>query len=124
MTKSTRIQVMADATLADNVAQYMEAKGVSQSQAGKELMALGYRVWQQDDEASSDELTAMDALKLILKSSYGIQTFLNSTASKHLEKSNNDGGDPFPTAPLIKAANRIASDKVDELFGAECSPDE
>ena len=113
MTKSKRIQVMADEALMEQVDHYVKENGVSHSQAGKALMLLGYRLWQQQGDS---ELSIMDALKLLLESSYGLQILFNSTANKHLAKSNNDEGDPYPTAPLIQAAHRLATEKVDGLF--------
>lgn len=116
MAKSTRIQIVANAPLKKKIDHYMQAKDMSQSQAGKALIALGYEAWQQKAEHG---LSLMDALKLLLKSSYSLQLAFNTMSDKHIETFNNDEGKPYAAAPLIKAAHRLADEKVNELFQDE-----
>ncbi len=119
MANNPRIQVTATPKLVNDITLYMEERGVNQSQAGKELMELGIRVWQQNQQEGEGELSTMDVLKKILTSSYTVHAFLNTTANKNIAKVNDESGEPYMAAPLMKNASLLAIGEVEKIFNPE-----
>ncbi len=77
MTKSKRVQVyIEDSELLKTIDLYRkENPGKSQSEACGDLMALGARVWKHSQEGDDEQVSVMDMLEKILRSSYSTQAF-------------------------------------------------
>ncbi len=116
MATRDQLQVSIPPELLKNVDHYRKENSVSRSQAGKELIELGHRIWQQGQGDDASDLSTADLLKQLLQSSYSIQAYINMTASKHLAITDNEDGEPYPSAPLIKEAGRLAASKVEALL--------
>ncbi|CAG17961.1 hypothetical protein PBPRC0023 (plasmid) [Photobacterium profundum SS9] len=121
MTKSKRVQVyIEDSELLKTLDLYMKQNpDKSQSEACGDLMAIGARVWKHSQEDDGEQLTVMDMLEKLLRSSYSTQAFLHLSGNKNIKKVDDDNSEAFELKSIIEKANAISKDKVDELLGKE-----
>ena len=112
----TRIQVYADEQMVENIKEYMTEKDCSQSQAGKELMELGCRVWKSSKDQEEEHLSVREMLEILMRMGVKNHIFSQFAASRIIEKNNDVDGSPYKILEVIKQVEERAKVAYEDMI--------
>ena len=116
MEKYNRYQFYADDDLDEKIQNYMKNTGHKESRACKELIKLGYRLWESQQENNDEELSIREMLEIVMKVGVKSYIFSQFSASRNIEKNNDLDGIPYKLPEVTRQVDERANSAYESMI--------